>query len=69
MPKSHSKFFYKVAFKGQSDATSFILLDVLYEECHYRKSNMIDIASPFIKLEGEPLKVVVPSLRIYSATN
>lgn len=62
VPKSHSKFFYKVAFKGQSDATSFILLDVLYEECHYRKSNMIDIASPFIKLEGEPLKVVVPSV-------
>ena len=62
VPKSHSKFFYKVAFKGQSDATSFILLDVLYEECHYRKSNMIDIASPFIELEGEPLKVVVPSV-------
>ena len=30
VPKSHSKFFYQVAFKGQSDATSFILLDVLY---------------------------------------
>ena len=54
--------FIRWAFKGQSDATSFILLDVLYEECHYRKSNMIDIASPFIKLEGEPLKVVVPSV-------
>ena len=39
VPKSHSKFFYQVAFKGQSDATSFILLDVLYEDCHYHKTN------------------------------
>lgn len=62
VPKSHSKFFYQVAFKGQSDATSFILLDVLYEDCHYHKTNALDIASPFIKLNGEPLKVMVPSV-------
>jgi len=62
VPKSHSKFFYQVAFKGQSDVTSFILLDVLYEDCHYHKTNTIDIVSPFIKLDGEPLKVVVPSV-------
>lgn len=54
VPKSHSKFFYQVAFKGQSDATSFILLDVLYEDCHYHKTNIIDIVSPFIKVDGEP---------------
>lgn len=41
---------------------SFILLDVLYEDCHYHKTNFIDIASTFIKLDGEPLKVVVPSV-------
>lgn len=62
VPKSHSKFFYQVVFKGQSDVTSFILLDVLYEDCHYHKANVIDIVSPFIKLDGEPLKVVVPSV-------
>lgn len=62
VPKSHSKFFYQVAFREHSDITSFILLDVLYEDCHYNKTNAIDIASPFIKLDGEPLKVVVPSV-------
>lgn len=62
VPKSHSKFFYQVAFKGQSDATSFILLDVLYEDCHYHKTNIIDIVSPFIKVDGEPQKVTVPSV-------
>ena len=56
------KFFYQVAFKGQSDATSFILLDVLYEDCHYHKTNVIDIVSPFIKVNGEPQKVTVPSV-------
>ena len=62
VPKSHSTFFYHVASNGQSDMTSFILLDVLYENCHYHKTNTIDISSPFIKLDGDPLKVVVPSV-------
>lgn len=62
VPKSHSKFFYQVAFKGQSDTTSFILLDVLYEDCHYHKTNTIDIVSPFIKVDGVPQKVTVPSV-------
>lgn len=62
VPKSHSKFFYQVAFKGQTDATSFILLDVLYEDCHYQKTNTVDIVSPFIELDGEPMKVNVPSV-------
>lgn len=62
VPKSHSKFFYQVAFKGQSDETAFILLDVLYEDCHYHKTNTIDIESPFIKHDGTPLKVDVPSI-------
>ena len=62
VPKSHSKFFYRVAFKGQSNATSFILLDVLYEDCHYHKTNTIDIVSPFVKVDGEPQKVKIPSV-------
>ena len=62
VPKSHSKFFYQVAFKGPSNATSFILLDVLYEDCHYNKTNTVDIVSPLIKLDGEPQKVTVPSV-------
>jgi hypothetical protein len=38
VPKSHSKFFYQVAYKGAKDVESFILLDVLYEDCHlYRE--------------------------------
>lgn len=59
--KTNYKFFYHVAFKVQSDVTSFILLDVLYEDCHYHKTGPIDIVSPFIKLVREPLKVVVTS--------
>ncbi len=62
VPKSHSKLFYQVAFKGLSDSTAFILLDVLYEDCHYHKTNTIDIVSPFIKVDGNPQKVKVPSI-------
>ena len=62
VPKSHSKFFYQVSFKGQAEMTSFILLDVIYEDCNYHKTNVIDIKSPLIKIDGHPQKVSVPSV-------
>ena len=60
IPKSHSKLFYQIAYCN-SDKPSYILLDVLYEDVHYEQTNEVDIASPFLKLEGKPLKVRVPS--------
>lgn len=62
IPKSHSKFFYQVSFKGQTDETSYILLDVVYGDNHYQKTNIVDIINPLIKVEGNPLTVSVPSV-------
>lgn len=62
VPKSHSKFFYQVAFKADSDATGYILLDVLYEDCHYQQTTKIPIRSVFIETIGEPVMVNVPSI-------
>jgi hypothetical protein len=62
VPKSHSKFFYKVAFRSDSDKTSFILLDVLYEDCHYQQVNRVPILHDLIESEGAPLMVAVPSI-------
>lgn len=62
VPKSHSKFFYKVAFKSDLDRTSFILLDVLYEDCHYQKVQRIAIENEFIETVGEKVFVNVPSI-------
>jgi len=62
VPKSHSKFFYKVAFKSDIDKTSFILLDVLYEDCHYQKLQRIAIENDFIETVGEKVFVNVPSI-------
>lgn len=61
IPKSHSKFFYQIAYRNDADAQSYILLDVLYEDVHYLRTRQIAIDSPFIRLEGEPLMVTVPS--------
>lgn len=61
VPKSHSKFFYQVAYKGAKDEESFILLDVLYEDCHYVQVKEIEIESPFIETEGGKRQVHVPS--------
>ncbi|MCF0184725.1 MAG: nucleotidyl transferase AbiEii/AbiGii toxin family protein [Bacteroidaceae bacterium] len=62
IPKSHSKFFYQVAFKAESNATSFILLDVLYEDCHYMDTQMVAIESPFVESIGDKVYVRVPSI-------
>ena len=39
----------------------YILLDVLYEDTHYEKVNSLSLENPFVKWEGEPVKVNVPS--------
>ena len=61
IPKSHSKFFYQIAYRNDTDAQSYILLDVLYEDIHYFRTQQIAIDCPFIRLEGKPLMVTVPS--------
>lgn len=62
IPKSHSKFFYHIAYKDGANKESYILLDVLYEDLHYQQTNEVDIVSPFIQHDGTPLKVMVPSV-------
>lgn len=62
VPKSHSKFFYQVAFKADMDRTSYILLDVLYEDCHYQQVERVPIQSELIEVIGECPLVNVPSI-------
>ena len=62
VPKTHSKFYYEMAYKYGNAPEEFILLDVLYEDCLYDNIDLLDINSPFVKLDGEPLKVRVPSV-------
>lgn len=62
VPKSHSKFFYQVAYRAESTDTSYILLDVLYEDCQYQQTQLVPIESPFILNDGEPTVVSVPSV-------
>ena len=60
--KSHSKFFYQVAFLDGGSRNESILLDVLNEDCHYHEVNTMPIESPFLKMEWEPSMVRVPSV-------
>ena len=62
IPKSHSKFFYQVAFLDDSDRQESILLDVLNENCHYEEVVEVPIEGPFLKIEGTPSIVKVPSV-------
>ncbi|MBQ9474802.1 MAG: nucleotidyl transferase AbiEii/AbiGii toxin family protein [Bacteroidales bacterium] len=62
IPKTHSKFFYKIAFRDNEARPGNILLDVLYEDCHYNKIERVPVRSPFFELDGEPLTVNIPSV-------
>lgn len=62
VPKSHSKFYYQVKFCDSLDRPAHILLDVLYEDCHYQQVQEVPIAHPLIMTDGEPLNVRVPSI-------
>ena len=61
IPKSHSKFHYQIAYKSGMNRNEYILLDVLYEDTHYKKVNCLSLENPFVKWDGEPVKVNVPS--------
>lgn len=62
VPKTHSKFYYQVAFLDDNSRQESILLDVLNEECHYNDVIELPIEGPFLKIEGIPNKVKVPSI-------
>lgn len=62
IPKSHSKFFYKIAFRDNDSRPGNILLDVLYEDSHYNQVIQVPIESPFIELEDKPMFVTIPSV-------
>lgn len=61
IPKTHSKFFYQLAYNSGNNTESYILLDVLYEDSHYSEIKEIPIEMPFLLLDGEALKVKTPS--------
>ena len=61
VPKSHAKFFYQVTYATNTD-TEYILLDVLFEEIHYKRIDKLPVTSRFLQTEGEPFFVNTPSI-------
>ena len=59
LTKSHSKFHYQIAYKIGMNRNEYILLDVLYEDTHYKKVNCLSLENPFVEWDGEPVKVNV----------
>ena len=62
VPVSHAKVFYQIAYTDRSELNEYIRLDVLYEDTHYKKVNCLSLENTFVKWDGEPVKVNVPSV-------
>ena len=61
LPASHSKVFYELAFETSGNPEAFIRLDVLYEDTPYANTVALPLDVPFVKQEGAPVLVKVPS--------
>lgn len=61
LPISHSKVFFDVEYKT-SIGEAYIKLDVLYEDCPYSNVVQIPVEHRFIKSDGAPVLVNVPSV-------
>ena len=60
IPKKHAKYYYQVSYPNGNKQDK-ILLDVLFEDNHYSNVVTLPIQSPFLKMEGEPVMVNLPS--------
>lgn len=60
IPKKHAKYYYQVSYPNGNKQDK-ILLDVLFEDNHYSNVVTLPIQSPFLKIEGEPTMVNLPS--------
>ena len=60
IPKKHAKYYYEVSYPSGIKQDK-ILLDVLFEENHYTQVVSLPIQSPFLKTEGDPVMVNLPS--------
>jgi len=60
VPKKHAKYYYQVSYPV-GNRREKIMLDVLFEENQYSRVVSLPIESPFLKSEGEPVMVNLPS--------
>ncbi|MDP3912165.1 MAG: nucleotidyl transferase AbiEii/AbiGii toxin family protein [Bacteroidota bacterium] len=59
--KAHYKFFYPPIHKTSKDE-EYVLLDVLFEEVHYKNIVQLNIQSSFVPETGVPLTVNAPCI-------
>lgn len=59
--KAHYKFFYSPIHKTYKDE-EYVLLDVLFEELHYKNIVTLNIQSKFVPDTGIPLTVLTPCI-------
>ncbi|MFA5329664.1 MAG: nucleotidyl transferase AbiEii/AbiGii toxin family protein [Prolixibacteraceae bacterium] len=59
--KAHYKFFYTPIHKTRKDE-EFVLLDVLFEEVHYKNIVQLNVQSSFVPETGTPLTVNAPCI-------
>ena len=66
--KAHYKFYYKPAHKTAQEE-EYVLLDIVFQNTLYNSLVKTDIVSPFVKQEGDAIKVTHLTLTIYWVIN
>ncbi len=59
--KAHYKFYYRPAHRTAQEE-EYILLDIVFQDPLYNSLVKIDIVSPFVKQDGDAIKVITPDI-------
>ena len=60
--KRHFKFFFNSIYDENNESEPYILLDIVFDNLHYKNTKQYDIESQFVKTDNPYLQVTIPGI-------
>ena len=60
--KRHFKFFFNSIYNEKNESEPYILLDIVFDNLHYKNTKQYNIESQFVKTDNPYLQVTIPNI-------
>ena len=60
--KRHFKFFFNSIYDEKNEIESYVLLDIVFDDLHYKNTKQYNIDSKFVKTDNPYLQVTIPDI-------
>lgn len=60
--KRHFKFFFNSIYDEKSESEPYVLLDIVFDDLHYKNTKQYNIDSKFVKTDNPYLQVAIPDI-------